>query len=181
MPKVGRSLGSSFEKLFHKAPNPSKLHVFGCLCFSWLRPYSSHKLDPKSSPCVFLGYSLTKSAFLCFDPILKKIFVSRHVKFVENVFSFASPPTSTTLVVDTNYALPTSSSTLGDYLAPPTSSPFPYPSSLRIASHPPIPSPLPKLSRSSPSPHPSSRRAASHPPILLTSPELSRSSHPSSH
>ena len=57
MPKVGLSLGSSFEKLFNKAPNPFKLRVFGCLCFLWLRPYSSHKLDPKSNPYAFLGYS----------------------------------------------------------------------------------------------------------------------------
>ena len=70
MPKVGLSLGSSFEKLFNKAPNPSKLHVFGCFYFPWSRPYSSHKVDPKSSPCVFLGYSLTQSSFLCFDPSL---------------------------------------------------------------------------------------------------------------
>ena len=94
MPKVGLSLGSSFEKLFHKDPDPSKLHIFDCLCFPWLRPYASHKLNPKSSPCVFLSYSLTQSAFLCFDPILHKIFVSRHVKFVENVFPCTSLPPS---------------------------------------------------------------------------------------
>ena len=87
MPKVHLSL----EKLFHKVPNPSKLCVFDCLCFPWLRPYSSHKLDPKSSPFVFLGFSLPQSAFLYFDPTLKKIFVSRNVKFMENVFPFSSP------------------------------------------------------------------------------------------
>ena len=122
MPKTGLSLGSSFEKLFHKA----LVRVFGCLCFPWLRPYFSHKLDPKSSPCVFLGYSLTHSVFLCFDHILKKKFQSRHVKFVENVFPFTSPPTSTTPVIDTDSALPTSSFTSGDYPAPSTSSPSSY-------------------------------------------------------
>ena len=34
MPKVGLSLGSSFEKLFHNAPNPSKLRVFSFFMFS---------------------------------------------------------------------------------------------------------------------------------------------------
>ena len=118
MPKVGLSLESSFEKLFNKAPDPSKLRVFDCLCFPWLCPYSSHKLNPKSSPCVFLGYSLTQSAFLCFDPTLKKIFVSYHVKFMENVFPFASLSTSTTPVIDITSTLPTSLFPLCDYPAP---------------------------------------------------------------
>ena len=182
MTKVGISLGSAFEKLFHKAPDPSKLHVFVCLCFPWLHPYSSHKLDLKSSPCIFLSYSLTQSVFLCFDPILNKIIVSRHVKFLENVFLFASPSTSTTSMVDTDSALPASSFFLGDYPAPPTSFSSLHLSSRRTTSHPPIPFPSPDL-RSSPSPYPSSRRTTSHPPIPLTSPELLNSSpspHPSS-
>ena len=81
MPKVSLSRGSSFEKLFNKAPDPSKIHVFGCLCFPWL--------DLKSSLCVFLGYSLTQSVFSVLT-IPSKIFVPHHVKFVENVFLFAS-------------------------------------------------------------------------------------------
>ena len=93
MPKVGISLASSFERLFNKSPDLSKLCVFGCLCFPWLCPYSSHKLDLKSNPCVFLDYSLTQSVFLCFDPTLNKFFVSHHVKFMETIFPFASPPT----------------------------------------------------------------------------------------
>ena len=127
MPKVSLSLKSFFEKLFNKAPNPSKLHVLGCLCFPWSSPYSSHKIDLKSSPCVFLGYSLTQSAFLYFDPTLKKIFVSYHVKFVENEFPFASLSTSTTLVIDTTSALPASSSPLFDSSAPSPSPPPPFP------------------------------------------------------
>ncbi|GMP89176.1 hypothetical protein CsSME_00040856 [Camellia sinensis var. sinensis] len=30
--------------------------IFGCRCYPWLRPYTSHKLQPKSIPCVFIGY-----------------------------------------------------------------------------------------------------------------------------
>ena len=185
MPKVGLSLGSSFEKLFYKAPDPSKLRVFNCLCFPWLRPCSSHKLDPKSSPCVFLGYSLTQSVFLCFDTTLKKIFVSRHVKFMENVFPFASPLTSTTSVIDTNYALPTSSFTLSDRLCPPhffihlerQTMPSPLLRSPRAT----IQHRRPHLQHTPPPPPPpppplSSRRTTSHLPIPPPSPELLRSS-----
>ena len=48
---------------------------------------------------VLVSVSVTPllNAFLCFDPTLKKIFVSRHVKFVENVFSFVSLSTSALL------------------------------------------------------------------------------------
>lgn len=41
-------------------------------------------------PCVFLGYSLTQSAYYCLDPSSSKIYVSRHVKFVESSFPFTS-------------------------------------------------------------------------------------------
>ena len=115
---MGLSLGFSFEKLFNKALDPFKLCIFGCLCFPWLCSYSSQNLDPKSSSCVFLGYFLTQSAYFYFDSTLNKIFVSLHVKFAKNVFPFASPSTSTTLVLDTDFALLVASFTLGDYPAP---------------------------------------------------------------
>ena len=125
MPKVGLSLSSSFEKLFHAVPNPSELRVFGCLCFPWLSPYFSPKLDPKSSMCVFLSYSLTQSAFICFDPTLKKIFMSRHIKFMENVFLFSFSPTHSSLVIDTNSALPASLFTSGNLPTLPSSTGLP--------------------------------------------------------
>lgn len=43
--------------LFGVSPNYSKLKPFGCLCFPWLRPYNTTKIQPRSKPCVFLGYS----------------------------------------------------------------------------------------------------------------------------
>jgi hypothetical protein len=53
-----------------------------------LRPYATNKLDNRSKPCVFLEYSLTQSAYSCLDPSISKIYVSRHVRFVESVFPF---------------------------------------------------------------------------------------------
>ena len=67
-----------------------------------------------------LDYSLTQNAFLCFDPTLKNIFVSCHVKFVENVFLFASFSISTTLVINTTSALLASSFLSCDYPTPPS-------------------------------------------------------------
>ena len=79
---------SPFEKLFKKRPNYTKLWVFGCLCYPWLRSYTFHKLDPRSRPCVFIGYFLEHNANRCFDLMSHKLFVSRHVAFVKSEFPF---------------------------------------------------------------------------------------------
>ncbi|GFY82736.1 hypothetical protein Acr_02g0009760 [Actinidia rufa] len=85
-------LESPFESLFGDLPNYLKLRVFGCLCYPWLRLHAKHKLDSRSRPCVFLGYSLTQSAYKCLDPITQRIFISRHVRFVESEFPYSTSP-----------------------------------------------------------------------------------------
>lgn len=77
---------SPFELLFKQTPNYNKLRVFGCLYYPWLKPYNIGKLQVKSSPCIFLGYSDHQSSFICLDIISKRIFLSRHVKFFEHFF-----------------------------------------------------------------------------------------------
>ena len=77
---------SSFHALFGEIPNYSKLHIFGYLCFPFLHPYNNHKLEPRSRPCIFLRYSLTQSAYKCFDPSKNRIFLSCHMVFDETVF-----------------------------------------------------------------------------------------------
>ena len=62
------NLHSPFDKIFNKPPNYHKLGVFGCLCHPWLCPYTSHKLEPCSHPCVFVGYSNEYNAYSCLDP-----------------------------------------------------------------------------------------------------------------
>ena len=70
--------------------------------YLWLKPCSKNKLDPKSKPCIFLGYSTTQSAFLCYNTTANKIYLSRHVDFIENVFPFATShlPSSTSSHVE---------------------------------------------------------------------------------
>lgn len=81
-------MGNPFQKLLGTSPNYAKLRVYGCLCFPWLRPYTTHKLVNRSTPCVFLGYSLTQSAYICLQPSSGRIYISRHVKFDEKAFPF---------------------------------------------------------------------------------------------
>lgn len=83
---------SPFLKLHQGTPNYKKLRVFGCLCFPWLRPYNTSKLEPRSKPCVFFGYCTQRSAYKCYDPSTNKIYLSRHVTFDESVFPFSSNP-----------------------------------------------------------------------------------------
>ncbi|KAJ9551582.1 hypothetical protein OSB04_015627 [Centaurea solstitialis] len=81
---------SPYLTLFNTTPNYTKLRSFGCLCYPWLKPYNAHKMDPKSTPCIFVGYSPTQSAYHCLDPKTNKVYTSRHVKFVESQFPYST-------------------------------------------------------------------------------------------
>lgn len=59
LPTPTLQLISPYHKLFRAPPNYSKLRSFACLCYPWVLPYTLHKLAPRSSPCVLIGYSLT--------------------------------------------------------------------------------------------------------------------------
>jgi hypothetical protein len=60
--------------------------VFGCACYSLLRPYTKHKLEFRSKQCVFLGYSSNQKGYRCLDPASNRIYISRHVIFDEHTF-----------------------------------------------------------------------------------------------
>lgn len=90
MPTPMLNNSSPFQLLFQQPPNYIKLRSFGCVCYPWLRPYSSHKLSPKSKPYIFLGYSLTQSAYMCLEASTNRIYTSRHVEFFDTVFPFSS-------------------------------------------------------------------------------------------
>ena len=112
MPTPVLSLQSPFQKLFGSEPNYQRLRVFGCLCFPWLRPYTRNKLEERSKRCVFLGYSLTQSAYLCLDVENKRLYTSRHVMFDESTYPFASREQSSSPQVtplESSSSLPTNS------------------------------------------------------------------------
>ncbi|XP_010490177.1 PREDICTED: uncharacterized protein LOC104767913 [Camelina sativa] len=82
---------SPYVKLFGQPPNYHKLRIFGCMCYPWIRPYTAHKLSARSVLCVFLGYSLSQSAYLCLDRQSGRIYTSRHVRFEKDQYPFAAP------------------------------------------------------------------------------------------
>lgn len=79
---------SPYEVLNGHAPVYTSLRVFGCKCYTCLRPYMKNKLDPKSLVCVFLGYNKKYKGYRSFYPPTGKVFISRHVLFDENHFPF---------------------------------------------------------------------------------------------
>ncbi|KAL8109725.1 hypothetical protein AgCh_025722 [Apium graveolens] len=52
------------------------------------------KLSTKSALCVFLGYGVTQKGYRCFDPVSGKLYVSRHVYFLEHIPFFSVPASS---------------------------------------------------------------------------------------
>ena len=77
---------SPWELLFHSRPDLKHLRTFGCDCFPLLKPYNTHKLQPHTSSCIFLGYSAYTKGYICLDPITSRIYISRNVLFNETEF-----------------------------------------------------------------------------------------------
>ncbi|KAK1432520.1 hypothetical protein QVD17_09417 [Tagetes erecta] len=79
---------SPFQILFDQLPNYSNFRVYGCRVFPYLRDYAKHKLEPRSLPCIFIGYSSSHKGFRCLDPATNRVFISRHARFNESLFPF---------------------------------------------------------------------------------------------
>ena len=68
-------------------PNLEHLRNFGCLCFAVI-PNMSDKFASRAQKCVFLGYSNSKKGYKLLNLDTKQWFVSRDVKFYENIFPY---------------------------------------------------------------------------------------------
>ena len=64
----------------------SHLKVFGCQAFAHVPKEKRSKLDPKSEPCIFVGYGEDQFGFRLWSLTDKKIIRSRDVIFNEKVF-----------------------------------------------------------------------------------------------
>jgi hypothetical protein len=100
-----------FKLLHHKPPTYSDLRVFGCLCYPNTSATATHKLSPRSVPCVFLGYPSSHKGYRCLNLITQKLIISHHVILDETVFPF-------------RFRYLDGHGTSMDFLLPPTSSPL---------------------------------------------------------
>ncbi|KAI5335964.1 hypothetical protein L3X38_026098 [Prunus dulcis] len=72
-----------FEAYSGRKPRIAHLKVFGSLCYVHVPTELRHKLDPKSTKGVFVGYATCEKGYRVFDPVSNKLFMSRDVTFDE--------------------------------------------------------------------------------------------------
>lgn len=70
---------SPYEKFFGIRPNNSEHKVFRCACLVLLLKNEWTRLTTRSALCVFFGYGIDQNGYRCYDPIAKKLRISRHV------------------------------------------------------------------------------------------------------
>jgi hypothetical protein len=86
MPTPLRKNKSPFETLFKRIPDYKFLRTFVCVCWPNLRLYNSHKLQPMSNQCLFLGYSPQHKGYKCRNLNSNRLYISRDVHFDEITF-----------------------------------------------------------------------------------------------
>lgn len=89
MPTPTLAMHSPFEKLYHKEPCLDLLRVFGCACYPLMTPYIVNKLQPKTARCIFIRFAAGYKWYICYNLTTKKIIISRHVFFNEDLLPYA--------------------------------------------------------------------------------------------
>jgi len=67
----------------HK-PSVTHLQVFGCVAYAKIPNARRTKLDDKSEKCIFVGYCDKRMGYKLYNPITKKVIMSRDVIFKED-------------------------------------------------------------------------------------------------
>ena len=60
------------------------LNFFGCVAYAHVPDELRRKLDKKGQKCIFFGYSEDTKAYKLYDPVTRKVIISRDVQFLEN-------------------------------------------------------------------------------------------------
>ena len=84
--------------LFGSSPSYDLLRVFECVCFVLLHDHERNKLQSRSRLCCFLRYGIGQKGYRCYDPIRKRLHVSRHVVFWEHKMFYQLPHVPVSLI-----------------------------------------------------------------------------------
>lgn len=67
-----------------KGNKPNYFKVFGCIAFAHVPDVKRKKLDDKAQKCIFFGVSEHSKAYKLYNPVTKRIIISRDVVFDES-------------------------------------------------------------------------------------------------
>ena len=68
--------------------------VFGCVAYVHLHKNQRTKLDPCARRCLFLGYVVHQKSYRCYDPFIRRTYVTMDVTFLESKPFFPAPTSS---------------------------------------------------------------------------------------
>ncbi|KAK8571247.1 hypothetical protein V6N13_103376 [Hibiscus sabdariffa] len=71
------------EEWSGKKPGVGHLKIFGCIAYAHVPVQIRKKLDDKGEKCIFIGYDERSKAYRLYNPLTKKLIISRDVEFDE--------------------------------------------------------------------------------------------------
>jgi hypothetical protein len=91
------------ERLSDRSPDYSLLRFLGCVCYILITSREHTKQTIQSVECVFLGYGDENKGFRCWDPVGRRICISRDVTFDESRSLYPRPSSLTSSVDDISF------------------------------------------------------------------------------
>jgi hypothetical protein len=79
---VGRT---PFELWYGKKPAVHHLNIFGCIVFVQNTKVNMKKLEDRGRRMIFVGYECRSKAYRAYDPVTKRVTITRDVIFDEAV------------------------------------------------------------------------------------------------
>lgn len=73
-----------FQAWTGEKPSVAHLRVFGCKAYAHVPDERRTKLESKALKCIFVGYSLQSKAYRLYDPLDRRLIISRDVTFFED-------------------------------------------------------------------------------------------------
>ena len=117
-PSAALQGGIPMERLSGRSPDYSALRMFGCVCYVLLAPRERNKLTAQSVECLFLGYSDEHKGYRCWDPVGRRLRISRDVTFDESRSYYPRPSSLSFSVDDISFLLLPDTSFCASCLSP---------------------------------------------------------------